>query len=76
MLKQDVGVLGKGSSLRRWSGSATASSESGCGTKLARVQQASGQCSQSYGLSFGWSHVEPGVGPSNPYGSLPTQDIL
>ena len=28
------------------------------------------------GLKFGWSFVEPGVGHSDPYGSLLTQDIL
>ena len=39
------------------------------------VQEASGQCYQTYGLSFGWSCVEPGVGPNDPQGPLPTQDI-
>jgi len=29
-----------------------------------------------YGLTFGWSCVEPEAGLSDPYGSLPTQDIL
>jgi len=29
-----------------------------------------------YGLIFGWSYVEPGVGFTDPYESLSTQDIL
>jgi len=29
----------------------------------------------NYGLTFGWSYVEPGAEVSDPYGSLPTQDI-
>ena len=40
---------------------------------LAGVQEASGECSQTYGLIFEWSSVEPG---DDLYGSLPTQDIL
>ena len=36
----------------------------------------SGQCSQTQGLDFGYSYVEPGVGLSDPYGSLPTWGIL
>ena len=44
---------------------------------LTRVQGVSGQCSQSYGLIFGWSCVEPGShGLYDPHGSFPTQDIL
>ena len=39
-------------------------------------QEVSGQCSQMYGLMFGWSSVEPGVGLDDPYGSLPTWIIL
>ena len=46
------------------------------GTELARVQETSGQHSQTYDLIFGWSCVEPGVGLSDPCGSLPTWDIL
>ena len=40
------------------------------------VQEAYGQCSQTYGLIFGCCFVEPGVGLSDPYGSLPTRDAL
>ena len=43
---------------------------------LAGVQEASGECSQTYGLIFEWSSVEPGVGLNELYGFLPTQDIL
>ena len=32
----------------------------------AGVQEVSGHCSQSYGLIFGWSCVEPGVELSDP----------
>ena len=49
---------------------------SGHGIELARVQEASGQHSQSCGLIFGWSCVEPGVGLDSLYGFLPSQDIL
>lgn len=35
--------------------------ESGHSTELIRVQEASAQCSQSYGLISVWSCVEPGV---------------
>ena len=31
-------------------------------------QEVSGQRSQMYGLMFGWSSVEPGVGLDDPYG--------
>lgn len=34
------------------------------------------QGSQTYGLIFGWSCMEPGVGFNDPYMFLPTQDIL
>jgi len=40
-----------------------------------RVQDVSGQCSQTYGVIFGWSCVELGVGFDDPCGSIPTQDI-
>jgi len=46
---------------------------SGHGTELVEVQDASGQCFQTYGLIFGWFSVEPGVGFDR---SIPTQDIL
>ena len=49
---------------------------SGNGTELAGVQEVSEQCSQTYNLISGWSCVEPGVGLDDPYGSIPTQDIL
>jgi len=39
--------------------------------QAARVQAAFRQCSQKYGLIFGWSCVEPGVEADDPYGSLP-----
>lgn len=34
---------------------------SGQSTELARVHEASEQCSQSYNLVFVWPYVEPGV---------------
>ena len=49
---------------------------SGHGTELVRVQGVSGQCSQTHGLIFGWCCMEQGVGLYDPYGSLPTRDIL
>ena len=39
----------------------------------ARVQGVFGQCSQTQDWDFGWCCVEPGVGLSDPCGSLPTQ---
>ena len=45
-------------------------------TKPVGVQEVFGQCSQTYGLIFGWSCVELGIGLNDPCGSLPTQDIL
>jgi len=55
-----------------WSGTGTdlPGQQSRC--QNAGVQEACGQCSQTYGLIFGWSCVEPGVGLSDPCGSLPT----
>lgn len=35
-----------------------------------------GQRSQTHSLIFGWFFVEPGVGLSDPCGSLPTWEIL
>lgn len=46
------------------------------GTKLARIQQASGQLSQTYGLIFGQSCVETGVELSDTYVSLLSWGIL
>ena len=46
------------------------------GTELARVQEASGPSCWTYSLIFDWSRVEPGVILDDPYGSIPTQDIL
>jgi len=46
------------------------------GTELAEIQEASGLWAQRYDLTFGLTCVEPGVGLDDPYGSLPTQDIL
>ena len=45
------------------------------GPEFARVQQATGQCSQSYGILRGWSCVETGVGPAGFYGSLSTSEL-
>jgi len=42
----------------------------------AGVQGTFGQHSQTLGLNFVWSCVEPGVGLGDPCGSLPTQGIL
>ena len=49
---------------------------SGHGTELTGVQEASGQCSQSRGLIFGWSRVEAQVGFSDLYEYLSSWDIL
>jgi len=40
------------------------------------VKKTFGQCSQTQGLSFEWSPVDPGVGLGDPCGSLPTYLIL
>ena len=53
-------VLGKGS----------APKYKGHGPELARAKGAFGQCSQTWGLDFGWYYVEPGAGLSDPCGSL------
>jgi len=37
-----------------------------------RIQEAFGQQSPECGLNFGWPCVEPGVGVSDPYWSLPS----
>ena len=42
----------------------------------ARVQEASGQHSQTYSLIFGLPCVKPGVQQDDPCGSLPASDIL
>lgn len=44
--------------------------------EAARVQKASVQCSQVYGLIFEWSCEEPIIGFDDPCVSLPAQDIL
>ena len=43
--------------------------------QAARVQ-VFGKCSQINCLIFVWSYVEVRVGLDDPYGSIPTQDIL
>jgi len=45
------------------------------GSAHGRIQEVSGQRSQTHGLIFGRSYVEPGVGLNDPYGSHPTQDV-
>lgn len=49
---------------------------SGHNSKPARAQAVFGQCSQTQGLNFELSCVEPGVGIHDPCGSLPARDIL
>jgi len=44
--------------------------------KNSQVRGVFGPCSQTKGLSFGWLWVEPDVGLHDPYGTLPTWDIL
>lgn len=44
--------------------------------QAAGVQEATGQCSQTYGLIFVWSCVELGVGHNGPCGCLLTRGIL
>ena len=46
----------------------------GCGTDPIREKKRSGQHTWTYGLIFSWFCVEPGVGLSDPYGSLPVHD--
>ena len=46
------------------------------GTNLAGILEVSKQCTQTHGLIFGWSYVEPQVWLDDPYRSLPTWDIL
>lgn len=48
---------------------------SGRGTKHVRVQEAFGKHSQVWGLNFGWSCVESGIGMRYPCSILPTQDL-
>lgn len=48
----------------------------GPGTELTRVQDGSGQCSQSYSLILGWFCAEPAAAPDDPYVSLPIRDVL
>ena len=59
-----------------WSGLEQAPQSSGHGTGPVGIHEVFGQCSQTYGLIFGCCFVEPGVGLSDPYGSLPTRDAL
>lgn len=44
--------------------------------QAAGVEGAFGHLYQTEGVNFGWYFVEPGVGLSNSYGSVPTWDIL
>lgn len=48
----------------------------GPGTELSRVQDGSGQCSQSYGVILGWFCAEAAAAPDDPYVSLPIRDVL
>lgn len=47
----------------------------GDGNELAGVQGANGHRFQTRGLKLGWCCAVPGVGLSDPYGSLPIQDV-
>mgnify|MGYP001859384664 FL=1 len=64
-------MLGKGSS-PEGGGHGTVSSGQQSRPQAAGVPEAFGQCSQTQGLNFGWSCVEPGVGLDDPCGSIPT----
>lgn len=46
------------------------------GMELVGIHKVSGHCSQSYGLIFGLSCMEPGVGLNDSYEPLLTWDIL
>lgn len=46
------------------------------GSAHGRIQEVSGQCSQTHGLIFGLSCMESGVGLGDSYESLPTQNVL
>jgi len=61
----------QGANTREWWALKQPPQGSGRGTKLARGQEVSGQSSKTYRLVFGWSHVEPGVGLHDLYGSHP-----
>lgn len=50
--------------------------DSAHGTKIAGVQKAFRECSQTYALIFVWSSVVPGAGPDDLWGFLPAQDVL
>ena len=41
--------------------------------KAAGVEEVFGQCFQTQGLNFGWSSVELGVVPGDPFGFVPTR---
>lgn len=66
-------MSGKGSSLRGCSSTVIGSSDHS--TKPTGVQEMF-EHSQTYGLIFGWSCMEPGVGLDDPLRSLPIWDIL
>jgi len=55
---------------------AQAAQGSGHSTNLVEFKQRLDTALKTYGLIFRWSCVEAEVGPSEPYGSLPTWDIL
>ena len=61
--------LGKDSSLTWWLVPGTGSP--GSWPQAIEAQEAFGQYSQTEGLSFGWSHVEQGVGHNDSGGFLP-----
>ena len=69
-------MLGKGSSPKGGQALEQSPKGSGHGTELARVPEAFGESSQSYGLVLGWFCVEPGVELDDPYGSFLAQDNL
>lgn len=57
---------------REWLDTETGSSEQGSWHRVAGVQEVCGQCSQTRGLNFGWSCIDPRAGLDDPCRSLLT----
>lgn len=61
---------------REWWGTGTGFPVLWSQLQAAVIQGTFVQCFQIQDLDFGWSCVELGVGPDDPYGSFPSWDIL
>ena len=67
--------LGKDSSPESGQALEQAAQGSGHSPKLPEFKKHLGS-GLKYSLNFGWSYVEPGAGLRDPYGDLPTWDVL